>query len=302
MDCSEAAPLIEKMVDGEANARERFEAEGHIERCEPCRAYKEFLERVATAARAAPSASPPDSYWDAFPRRVMDRIDADPSRRSIVSSGVMRWAALAATVVVAIAISFYVASQGDLGPAPVELEPPPASETIVSDDTVATAVPSEAEATGETELRQKAAAPPPMARDEAASAPETLAHLDRELEEVDRPSPGSPAEPPADANVKAMEMTAAPQPMLVAEADVGRASRARQARDCEPLRDRLRELVGAGLIEGRYQLALCSLERYQADPSSEFREIAIRDVESFLDVETEGTRASALREALTRIQ
>ncbi|HSF16554.1 MAG TPA: zf-HC2 domain-containing protein [Vicinamibacteria bacterium] len=300
MDCSEAAPLIEKVVDGEANARERFEAEGHVERCEPCRAYKKFLERVATAARAAPLASPPDSYWDAFPGRVMERIDADPSRQSIVSSGAGRWAALAATVVAAIAVGVYVASQGDLGPAPVKLETPPASERIAS-ESVDTAVPREAEVTGETESRQEVSTPP-MARDEAAPAPETVVRLERELEEVDRSSPGSQAEPPAEPNMKAMEMPAAPQPLLVAEGDARRASRARQTRDCESLRDRLRGLEGAGLTEGSYQLALCSLERYESEPTPEHLEVAVRDAKSFFDIETESQRASSLREALARIQ
>jgi len=52
---------------------------------------------------------------------------------------------------------------------------------------------------------------------------------------------------------------------------------------------------GSESLEGRYQVAVCSLREYETEPSDERRERALRDVDSFLALESEGERAEQVR-------
>jgi hypothetical protein len=54
--------------------------------------------------------------------------------------------------------------------------------------------------------------------------------------------------------------------------------------------------------DARFRLAVCSLERYEGQPTDEHRIQAIEDAQAFLARESEGERAELVREKLNRIQ
>ena len=66
---------------------------------------------------------------------------------------------------------------------------------------------------------------------------------------------------------------------------------------CGEWRDYLAENgdEGSDSLEARYQVALCSLERYASEPSDDARAAAERDVEAFLTMESDGERADDVR-------
>ena len=66
---------------------------------------------------------------------------------------------------------------------------------------------------------------------------------------------------------------------------------------CGEFRDYLAENgdEGSDSLEARYQVALCSLERYASEPSDDARAAAERDVEAFLGMESDGERADDVR-------
>ena len=111
MNCKEYLPLVERLADGEVTAAEKSRAEDHLKACENCRAHLRFLESLARAAREGSSPSPPESYWDGLPGKVMARIAEGEERRKqpqrgffgLLSPSGLRWAgALAAAVVAAV--------------------------------------------------------------------------------------------------------------------------------------------------------------------------------------------------------
>lgn len=74
---------------------------------------------------------------------------------------------------------------------------------------------------------------------------------------------------------------------------------------CEALRAelaRLPEDAEAERTEKLYEIAQCSVQRFDAIGSEELRELAVSDVESFLAVEPESDRARELRAVLPRLQ
>ena len=66
---------------------------------------------------------------------------------------------------------------------------------------------------------------------------------------------------------------------------------------CGEWRDYLAENgdEGSDSLEARYQVALCSLERYASEPSDDARATVERDVEAFLAMESDGERADEVR-------
>lgn len=74
---------------------------------------------------------------------------------------------------------------------------------------------------------------------------------------------------------------------------------------CETLRtelSRIPEDARAERTEKLYELAQCSVERYETFRTDALRELAVSDLESLLAVEPESERAKALQQALTRPQ
>ena len=66
---------------------------------------------------------------------------------------------------------------------------------------------------------------------------------------------------------------------------------------CGEWRDYLAENgdEGSDSLEARYQVALCSLERYASEPGDDARAAVERDVEAFLAMESDGERADDVR-------
>jgi len=52
---------------------------------------------------------------------------------------------------------------------------------------------------------------------------------------------------------------------------------------------------GRDSLEALYEVALCSLERYASEPSDDARAAAVKDVEAFLTIESDGERADEVR-------
>ncbi|MEE9179352.1 MAG: zf-HC2 domain-containing protein, partial [Vicinamibacteria bacterium] len=109
MRCDDFLPLIEKLVDGEAAAAERQQAEAHLESCTSCQSHFRFLKALPEAARQASLPDPPDMYWEVLPRKIMSRIEKEGATRrrgwfsQILAPSRLRWAgALAAALVAAV--------------------------------------------------------------------------------------------------------------------------------------------------------------------------------------------------------
>jgi len=109
MRCDDFLPLIEKLVDGEASAAERRQAETHLESCTPCQSHFRFLKALPEAARQASLPDPPDMYWEVLPRKIMSRIEKEGATRrwgwfsQMLAPSRLRWGgALAAALVAAV--------------------------------------------------------------------------------------------------------------------------------------------------------------------------------------------------------
>ena len=77
----------------------------------------------------------------------------------------------------------------------------------------------------------------------------------------------------------------------------GRRGSAVTVEDCDRWRAYLeRYPEGSRASDARYELARCTLARYEAEPSEAGREVPIRDADAFLAVESEGARAEEIRE------
>lgn len=109
MRCDDFLPLIEKLVDGEAAAAERQQAEAHLESCTSCQSHFRFLKALPEAARQASLPDPPDMYWEVLPRKIMSRIEKEGATRrrgwfsQMLAPSRLRWGgALAAALVAAV--------------------------------------------------------------------------------------------------------------------------------------------------------------------------------------------------------
>ena len=109
MRCDDFLPLIEKLVDGEAAAAERQQAEAHLESCTSCQSHFRFLKALPEAARQASLPDPPDMYWEVLPRKIMSRIEKEGATRrrgwfsQMLAPSRLRWGgALAAALVASV--------------------------------------------------------------------------------------------------------------------------------------------------------------------------------------------------------
>ena len=109
MRCDDFLPLIEKLVDGEAAAAERQQAEAHLESCASCKSHFRFLKALPEAARQTSLPAPPDMYWEVLPRKIMSRIEKEGATRrrgwfsQMLAPSRLRWGgALAAALVAAV--------------------------------------------------------------------------------------------------------------------------------------------------------------------------------------------------------
>lgn len=133
--CEEAAPLLERVFDGEASPEEKRLIDAHVRECGACTRDWSFLERVKAAAGTSALPEPPGLYWEALPAKVMGRIaaEAPPSslKRRLVTPAFLAWAGtLAAAIVAALTVPFL--SVHDEAPRTVATpapQPPPAVET-----------------------------------------------------------------------------------------------------------------------------------------------------------------------------
>lgn len=70
---------------------------------------------------------------------------------------------------------------------------------------------------------------------------------------------------------------------------------------CAGWRRYLEQNAGSESVEARYQVAVCSLDELEADPSDEARERASEDADAFLRLESEGERAEEIRARSERL-
>lgn len=128
MICHEATKLVERLADGEAGPDERAAVEGHVQTCESCRAHLSALESIHGAARQMGGSlpQPDEAYWNAFPERVLERVRKvrrEPTAGAGSwtlgsSSSLLRFGALAATVVIGVTLLFTALRDDLLLPAP----------------------------------------------------------------------------------------------------------------------------------------------------------------------------------------
>jgi len=142
------------------------------------------------------------------------------------------------------------------------------------------------------EFQDRPAAAPPRRRENRAL---------RSLAEA----PGEPVE----ATVATEEATTAELAPIDASVELARKEAPARAQSsvadrCAEWRDYLARNgdEGSDSLEARYQVALCSLERYTSEPSGEARATAERDVEAFLAMESDGDRADDVRARAERLR
>ncbi len=102
--CHTVTPWLESMVDGELDPEKTAVVEEHMRLCAPCRANLDGLRAVKQAAASLPSEmSPQRDLWPG----IENRLQVRRTSRSWVKPAV---AALAATLVAAIALAFFLSS------------------------------------------------------------------------------------------------------------------------------------------------------------------------------------------------
>lgn len=74
-NCDAAMQLIDRLVDGEATADERREALAHLQTCESCQNHERFVNALSPALSQHRPASPPESYFDSLPAKILARIE-----------------------------------------------------------------------------------------------------------------------------------------------------------------------------------------------------------------------------------
>ena len=210
--------------------------------------------------------------------------------------------------------------------------PQPAPSLAVEADAVAP------EESGRIELASRATEPEPALRQAAAEKeegesadfeyaadvanPAGLAGGVADQSFRDRPAAASPSRrenralrslaeapgEPADAMVATEEaMNAEPAPAaasVLARKEAPARARSSVMNGCAEWRDYLARNgdEGSESLEARYRVALCSLERYTAEPSDEARATAEQDAEAFLTMESDGDRADDVRARAERLR
>lgn len=338
MTCDQAMRLAEKLADGEAKPSERREAESHLESCAECRAHYDFVVALASASENVEWPEPPEAYWQHFPSKVLARLEREPPAEGqrlwqrLFAPPVLRFGAVAATLTVVVAVGFSVLRDEPLQPEPAQVPAsvgkPPAEEIAGS------VAPERApEKSGRIEPASRAPEPAPAL---LKALPEKEEGQLGGLEySADVANPANPAKPAGVAGVAAEQsvrdspaaapprrrenralraLAEAPAETVVATEEATNAELARKeapvrARSavmspCAEWRDYLARNgdEGSESLEARYQVALCSLERYTRDPSDEARATAERDAEAFLAMESDGDRADEVRERAEQLR
>ena len=362
MTCDQAIRLVEKLADGEAKPIERTEAESHLESCADCRSHYQFVRALESASEKIDWPEPPEAYWQHFPSKVLARLERDEAARSVwqklLSPPVLRFGAVAATLMVVAAVGFSVLENDQLQPEPKLAQAPPGAGKQpvdakaagvsgepgpLADKAPALAVdsaPVAPEESGRVEsARSSTRRRPESLNDSLDVAPVPLLTLSAEEDELaelersadvenpdglaggvaeqsfeDAPAAASPrardnrmlrtlAEAPAEpgeAMVATEEATNAEIAPVEASVELARKQApalSSVTNRCAEWRDYLAENgdEGSDSLEARYQVALCSLERYASEPSDEARAAAERDVEALLAMESDGERADDVR-------
>ena len=105
--CERYLNAIQELVDGTLGPIRRAELELHLESCDACRALREDLQAIATAAQALEPRTPPDRVW----RQVADRLRAEGRVSGTGPTAARRHSvailALAAALVLVVGSSLY---------------------------------------------------------------------------------------------------------------------------------------------------------------------------------------------------
>jgi hypothetical protein len=338
MNCDSALPLVEKLFDGEASPFEKREAEAHVAGCTSCREHLDFLASLADAAsRALPE--PPDSYWEELPRKILRRAGARRRQgsqsfwRRFFAPPVLRWAAAAATLVVlaAVGTSVLLDDPGVVtGEAPRPASAPAPTASMEPEESRE----REPDAPAPPMARDEPAPPPERPaetlREEAVTGEDvkaltSLGYVGPAAQEPAEPPPAPAARRSDEASVLSDEagkesrpegsreeealpvmQESAPAPAS-ARAMAERANfsaRARSEDECERWRRLLSTSGGEGerTLDARFELARCSLLRFEREGGEALREAAVADAEAFLEREADGERAEEIRESLARVR
>ena len=115
MNCNRMETLFDDYVDGLLTASAGKEAERHLANCPACRSSVDELRRLKQATQALPRGIAPER--DLLPG-IRDRIGRDARRGG--GSSWMRWAAVAASLIVLTGSVWVGLRSLDPGPAPVD--------------------------------------------------------------------------------------------------------------------------------------------------------------------------------------
>ena len=317
MECQIATRLVEKLVDGEATAEEKTRVENHLEDCETCRAHYAFLTSIAELGQKRRLPEPKEAYWESLSRNILARIAEEKAETpagnvglrapAILGGTAMRFAGLAAGVLLAVAVVWNVTTTSPQAPSSSETDSVTVSRRSAT--TSATTPFAEQEEARAQPASPAVAAPEPPRRAVAEPREESA---DRVTLEGGR-GPESPMAAKSMEDARAPE--ASPEPQLARAAESQNAPRAsaagvesteaRRARaadeavttlgsasslvpqpsevepreSCEGFRRALQtvgEGEGEGATDARFQLARCELARYESEPSEEARRRAAR--------------------------
>lgn len=312
MNCDKALRLVERLADGEANATERAEAEGHLEGCDECRAHYEFVRAVHSASENIELPEPPEAYWQQFPSKVSARIEREERGErggywpSLFAPSLFRLGALAATVtiVVAVGVSVYRDDPRQLDP-----QMPATTETFEREQDTARlreeAADEKFDGVEETAPQESgapaAAAPAPdVVAESAADAPAPAP----EPEQIDLAASAPEASARRQAASKAPEARPGRDAVRASRVEAGEASAvlASASDQCAEWRRYLAENDNDDesdeTREARYQVALCSLQSHETEPSDDTRMEALREGDAFLALEGDTRRAQEIRQRL----
>lgn len=325
MDCEEARALIEKLADDEASEPEAARVRSHLESCPGCRSDHAALLSLSRAA-SLPLPEPPPGYFDSLPERILARLDeegrdapaATSSWRRLFAPDALRFGALAAALVAAVAVGLVVEREGLLEqreppPPSAERAAPPAessngaetSKTVEPADQPESPRAPEPTSPAAPALRQAPAGEPAVARDERTrSRAEEGVESPREAEEVQSAATAGAVE---GASARSQSEPSRREAFSEKGTSVDALSvegRSAAGDDCERWRRYLQDTVpeSEDAVEARYRLASCSIERFRREGTEALRETAVAEAQAFLEVEGEGPRATEIREALEQLR
>ncbi len=102
--------LLGAYLDGELHGRTKTEIEEHLEVCSECSEELKFLKALHIRIKEEKIKLPVDSYWDYFPRRIMQRIK-EKNERSFFSLKAPRIKWELAGGIILILLTFVVSKQ-----------------------------------------------------------------------------------------------------------------------------------------------------------------------------------------------